>query len=258
MTHPLNQRFLESLGKGDFFHRFLEALPDIYVFMKDRNGRFVMANERFLVKLGYNCEEDILGLDDFAVFKRNLAEGFRRDDEAVFQGKSQSNKVEIIPGKDGKIDWYHTTKLPLTDEAGQCIGLVGITRDLRLASDSLQPYLSLEPVIRHLLNHYADPIQTADMAKIAGLTPVQFTRRFKREFQMPPMRYLILVRINAACRLLSSTLTPISDISLETGFYDHSFFTKQFIRYKGVTPRNYRKDLGRSLTPTPTNTSKTI
>jgi len=46
--------------------------------------------------------------------------------------------------------------------------------------------------------------------------------------------------MNAACHLLVSTDLPISDISLQTGFYDQSHFSNQFVRHRGLPPSQYR------------------
>jgi AraC-like DNA-binding protein len=239
--NPLTRRFLKSLGPTELIDAIFASLPDALFFVKDRQGRFIKANGNFLEHFSVKSEDDLIGKDDFAFSEHRTAEAFRRDDEAVYQGFKQINKAEIIGGKSGGLKWFRTTKLPLHDAEGQCVGLIGITRDLGRANSSLTPYLVLEPVIRHILAHYAEPLRTQDLARIAKLTLVQFTRQFKREFKMPPMHYVVMVRLNAACQLLVSSLKPISEIAFETGFYDHSFFTKQFIRYKGMSPTTYRK-----------------
>src|SRR5690606_970547 len=41
-------------------------------------------------------------------------------------------------------------------------------------------------------------------------------------------------------RQLAATPKPIAEIAREAGFYDHSFFTKQFVKYKGMTPKEFR------------------
>ncbi len=46
--------------------------------------------------------------------------------------------------------------------------------------------------------------------------------------------------MNAACHLLVTTDLPISDISLQTGFYDQSHFSNQFVRHRGLPPSQYR------------------
>jgi transcriptional regulator GlxA family with amidase domain len=74
-----------------------------------------------------------------------------------------------------------------------------------------------------------------------SLSVSQFDRQFKRKFQTTPLKYLTKIRVDAACHQLASTDLPIATIALQTGFYDQSHFTHQFVRYKGTTPFRYRK-----------------
>jgi PAS domain S-box-containing protein len=241
MGMKLNRIFFAELRENEILERIFEQFTDVLFFAKDKQSRFTMSNQNFWEKMGCRSEEGLIGKTDFDFFAPGQAEAYRQDDAVVLQtGISQINKLEIIPTADGLVEWYHTTKVPLRNKGGQIIGLLVITRDLRRANTALQPYRTLEPVIRYMLAKYADPIHASDLAKLAGLSLPRFTRRFKKELQVTPSRYLVMVRLNAACRLLVSTLKSISEIAAETGFHDHSFFTKQFVKYRNTTPKAYR------------------
>jgi len=69
----------------------------------------------------------------------------------------------------------------------------------------------------------------------------QFNRQFKKKFHTTPRSYLTSVRMNAACHLLVSSDLPISDIALQTGFYDQSHFSNQFLRHRDMSPSQYRR-----------------
>ena len=60
-------------------------------------------------------------------------------------------------------------------------------------------------------------------------------------YKRQPYEYLLRVRITAARTLLESTDRTIADIACETGFYDHSHFTRTFKRLIGASPGQYRK-----------------
>ena len=87
---------------------------------------------------------------------------------------------------------------------------------------------------------YAENLQVADLAA-ASLSKSQFNRKFQRMFATTPREYLLRVRINAACRLLEATDLTITAIALETGFFDHSHFTRIFRRIMNITPGAYRQ-----------------
>ena len=57
----------------------------------------------------------------------------------------------------------------------------------------------------------------------------------------------IIIRHASALPPFKFGLTPVlldSDIALQTGFYDQSHFTHQFVRHRGVTPSRYREKHG--------------
>ena len=242
-NHELRRSFLAKARKEELIELILEHVPgNIYVFMKDAESRLVMINKNFWKKLGMKDEESVIGLTDFSLFPGSQAESYRQDDNQVIaSGKSMVEKLEVMSTSGGLVDWYRTTKIPLRDDAGAVIGLIGITHDLRSANSDLQPYRALEPVVRHIMSHFAEEIDSADLAALAGMPLQRFTRRFKQEFQVTPARYLATVRINAACRLLTGTDKSILIVSREAGFNDHSFFTKQFVKQKSMTPKEYRR-----------------
>jgi PAS domain S-box-containing protein len=241
--HALQEAFLDKAGGPQLIDLVLEHVPaNIYIFVKDAESRLVFVNRNFWRKLGLKDEDAIIGLTDFSLFPKAQAESYREDDHAVLEsGRPQIDKLEVMSTSGGLVDWYRTTKVPVRSAAGGIIGLVGITHDLRNANSDLQPYRALEPVVRHIMGHYAKPIHPAELAALAGMPLQRFTRRFKQEFLVTPARYLAAVRMNAACRLLTGSDRSIASISRESGFHDHSFFTKQFVKQKGMTPKEYRR-----------------
>ncbi|HPC49277.1 MAG TPA: helix-turn-helix transcriptional regulator, partial [Kiritimatiellia bacterium] len=66
-------------------------------------------------------------------------------------------------------------------------------------------------------------------------------RRFHRFFNTSLCRYLIRVRVNTACQLLTETNRNVTEIASEVGFYDQSHFSRTFTRLMGLSPLKYRK-----------------
>ena len=92
---------------------------------------------------------------------------------------------------------------------------------------------------------------SANWRRTAGLSRSQFGRQFQRLFRASPSEYLLRVRVNAACRLLAETDLKITDIAHETGFFDHSHFSRTFQRLKGIRPQAYRRGIPCSRLPHP-------
>ncbi len=68
-----------------------------------------------------------------------------------------------------------------------------------------------------------------------------YWRRFFREIAgVSPIRYLISYRLERACSLLVHTTQSVTDIALECGFENISYFIRKFREEKGCTPKEYR------------------
>lgn len=108
-----------------------DNIPDL-IYAKDREGRFTFGNKAFLRKTGAETLDAIFGKNDFDLNPSELARKYAEDDQAVMgSGEPLIEREEIIADlKTGEERWYSTTKLPMRDEAGEIIGIVGITRDI--------------------------------------------------------------------------------------------------------------------------------
>lgn len=87
---------------------------------------------------------------------------------------------------------------------------------------------------------YDEKISIAQLARVAQLSRSAFLRRFQQVCQMPPAKYLTKRRIEAAEHMLANTGLPVSEIAVQTGFYDTSHFIRTFLSEKGTTPGAYR------------------
>jgi transcriptional regulator GlxA family with amidase domain len=114
-------------------------------------------------------------------------------------------------------------------------------RDLEKAESLIRPYREMDEAIAYVLRRYAEPIEVTRLADLTHLSVSQFDRRFKRLYQMTPMQYVLRVRINAALQALTTSDRSIAEIAVACGFYDQSYFTKQFRRQFAQTPTIYRE-----------------
>jgi AraC-like DNA-binding protein len=232
--------------------QLFEGLPDVYLFAKDLQGRFTFCNRIFAEKCGFRKVEDILGKTDLEVFGPRLAEKYVNDDALVLRtGKPIFESVELVFHVGRSPAWYSTTKVPVCGEGGRIVGLVGFTRDFKKLGNKSRSYIAMEKVVDHVMEHYSSSIQIETLANLVCLSISQFERKFKGIFGVTPMKYINMVRVQAACQSLAATDALISQISLENGFYDLSHFNRQFRAQTGMSPSEYRKKhaLGRSLVP---------
>jgi AraC-like DNA-binding protein len=103
-----------------------------------------------------------------------------------------------------------------------------------------QPLQSLGEVLSYIDRHYRDPITVPELLKVAHMSQSTLMRSFQRVFQRSPIDYLIRVRVEKACELLTDPEQRITDVALACGFNDSNYFTRQFRRVLGRSPRAYR------------------
>ena len=99
----------------------------------------------------------------------------------------------------------------------------------------------LLPVLRYVDEHLADPIRVEDLSALLGLNPEYFSRAFRREFGVPPIRYLLQRRIQHAQRLLCISQLQVQEIAHQCGFDDPYHFSKTFKQIAGLSPSLYRR-----------------
>jgi PAS domain S-box-containing protein len=102
----------------------------------------VLNNHAQLKLLGARCLEDTIGKTDFDFYPPEMAGIFHEDDERVMStGFALVDHEELIQPKNGRVLWLSTTKVPLRDNDGNIVGLLGIARDIterRQASEKVQ------------------------------------------------------------------------------------------------------------------------
>jgi PAS domain S-box-containing protein len=109
-----------------------------WIFAKDRDFRYILANNSFVKSLDITVEYAIgkndseLGFPAKFIFG-NPAEnirGFREDDLAVLQGETIHNPSDPATFADGSIHIFDTQKVPLRDAEGNIFAVLGFARDI--------------------------------------------------------------------------------------------------------------------------------
>jgi transcriptional regulator GlxA family with amidase domain len=84
-------------------------------------------------------------------------------------------------------------------------------------------------------------LSSTELAKRVNLSTSGLYRAFKIEMKISPRRYAKNEKLEAATKLLATTLLSIKQIALKAGFTDQSHFVRDFKRRYGVTPTKYRE-----------------
>jgi len=100
----------------------------------------------------------------------------------------------------------------------------------------------VEKVTEYLNQHFEKAISLANVANLANMTEVSFSRFFKRHTGNSFIDHLIEIRLGHASRLLIDTHLPINQIAFNCGFNNMSNFNRIFKKKKGCTPKEFRED----------------
>lgn len=98
----------------------------------------------------------------------------------------------------------------------------------------------LQIVKEYLHDNYFEKITLDQLGQISGINKFYIIRLFKEAFGIPPHMYQTLLRINYAKKQLRKQ-RPLTEVALETGFFDQSHFSKVFKSHMGITPDRYEK-----------------
>lgn len=237
--------FFSKLGPGLHLGKIFEQMPEVYYFAKDVQSRFVDANMNVVLMSGCQRLEELIGKTDFDVHPMELAARYIEEDQRVMlSGKPLPNQAWLVPDQ-GKVKWFISTKMPLFSPDGQVIGIAGVMRDHQKSGEMLQPFSDMQEVVDYIFANYDKKITLDMLANYACLSVSQLIRNFKKVFDATPQQFILKVRLDAACQLLVSTDLTVSQIAQQTGFYDHSYFAKQFTQGKKVSPKIYRQKFGK-------------
>lgn len=100
------------------------------------------------------------------------------------------------------------------------------------------PSPEIEYARREIERNAEAALPLAKLARIAGLSPFTFLRRFKTEVGLTPHAYQLDQRINRARQLLK-TARDAADVAYSLGFSDQSHFQRVFKKRVAATPGQY-------------------
>jgi len=99
----------------------------------------------------------------------------------------------------------------------------------------------VEPALRHIADHLAEPLSVAALAALCCMSGDHFIRRFRTCVGETPARYVQEQRLLLAAQLLLFTDHTIDRIAQDTGFGNRFYFSRAFKRYSGQSPAAYRQ-----------------
>ncbi len=134
---------LHAMEDRDLFRTLINYLPD-NIYFKNRESRFVIANEATAKKMKVRTPSDLIGSRDSNFFDPEMCEIARSEEaEIMATGKPILNRIHHEKWKGGKSTWGKVSKFPWYAADGTVKGIVGISSDVTKLIEAQQKYQRL-------------------------------------------------------------------------------------------------------------------
>jgi transcriptional regulator GlxA family with amidase domain len=100
---------------------------------------------------------------------------------------------------------------------------------------------SLEPLLRWVDQHLADPLPLGTLARRAAMSERTLSRRFHEQTGTTPAQWVLTARVRRAQALLETTALNVEQIAGEVGFRSSAVLRERFGAVVGTSPVAYRR-----------------
>jgi PAS domain S-box-containing protein len=132
----------------------LDNIPQ-RIFWKDINSKYLGCNKNFAKDAGFSSPLDIIGSTDYDMpWKSTETDYYRSIDSKVMSSdKPIYHIIEPQTHLDGQISWLETNKIPLHDELGKVVGILGTYEDITERKKAEEALKESEERFRSLIDN---------------------------------------------------------------------------------------------------------
>jgi AraC-like DNA-binding protein len=110
----------------------------------------------------------------------------------------------------------------------------------RVSDPSLE---RIQVIMTYVHNHYQESLSAEEAAEQCSMSYSYFSRKFKEVSGKTFSEYVNLIRVMEAEKLLTASSLSVTEIAMEVGFSNTSYFIKQFQKFRFCSPLQFRKKL---------------
>ena len=130
LAHVIREGEVEREREGAFLRQIIDTDPN-FIFAKDRQGRFTLANRAVADAYGTTVENLIGRTDAELNPNREEVEAFRRDDLEVLETmQDRFIAEEHVTDAAGRVRWLQTVKRPIIESDGRASQVLGASTDI--------------------------------------------------------------------------------------------------------------------------------
>ena len=108
--------------------------------------------------------------------------------------------------------------------------------------DGSTEIIRMAELFAFLQTHLNRPVSIDELSDRSNMSSSTLHRAFHRTVQCSPIEYHLQMRIDNAANLLKHSRMSVSQISEACGFSDSNYFSRQFRKRTGMSPREYKKN----------------
>ena len=160
----------------NLLHALMDTSPD-HIYFKDTACRFIRINKATANKHGLHHPAEAIGKTDFDFFTDEHAKQAYADEQEILRsGQSLVGVEEKETWLDGRETWVSTTKVPIRDQAGRIVGIVGISRDITAHKHAEEEIRRLNEELEHRVEARTKELQEANTALHESLEALKRTQ----------------------------------------------------------------------------------
>jgi len=156
-----------------------------------------------------------------------------------------SSQINEITALLKLLEKEYNNKLPWNKMAAESIFkmiVIKICRDYcHLDAPKTDILFKIERSLNFMKHNFVNPITLRQLAKEADMSIPVYRRIFKEITGLPPINFLLRLRIAEAARLLVEENLKVNEAAIKAGFNNQSYFVRTFKKVFGTTPKNYAK-----------------
>ena len=233
--------FFAQLANPGYIEALFDPIPDLVFALKTRDGKYLSVNEAWVKRCGLKHKTEALGRTARDLFPSHMAARYEAQDQKLLRtGMPIVDSLDLILYANGSAGWCLSNKVALKDGKGKIIGIATLSKDLVDPSRAGLIDEAFAAAVDFIQAHYDEGLRVEALAKMAKLSVPQFERRMKRVFHISSAQFITKTRIDAALQALIETDTPLGQIAVDCGWYDHAAFSRQFKQVTGLTPSEFR------------------
>ena len=102
---------------------------------------------------------------------------------------------------------------------------------------------SIKNVLDYINSHYNEPLNAKELAGLSNYSEYYFMKLFRQYTGKTLIEYINDLRLEKSKTLLLHSDDSVTEIALECGFNNTSYYIKKFQQANGISPHKFRKNM---------------